>query len=129
MSVYSMTSISELSFDETVNLVTTELKTAGFGIITDIDMKDTMSDKLGIDISRYRILGACNPQYAYMAIRAEDHAGLFLPCNVVVHELGSKEVEVTVLDPMAAMEAVSNPRLKAVAWQVRQKLEGVIERI
>lgn len=124
-----MTSISELSFDETVSLVTTELKTAGFGIITDIDMKDTMNEKLGIDISRYRILGACNPQYAYMALRAEDHAGIFLPCNIVVHELGSKEVEVTILDPVAAMAAVSNPRLKAVAWQVREKLEGVLERI
>ncbi len=86
MSIYSMTSLSERSFDETVDIVIEELKT-------------------------------------------EDHAGLFLPCNVVVRELGKDEVEVTILDPVAAMQAVSNPRLKAVALQVREKIEAVIERI
>ncbi len=129
MSVYSLTSISDRSFDETVDRVTEELKLAGFGILTDIDVKVNLKEKLGIDIPRYRILGAFNPKYAYVALKTEDHAGLFLPRNVVVHELGSKEVEVTILDPVAAMQAVSNPRLKAVAWQVRQKLESVIERI
>ncbi|NQT63739.1 MAG: DUF302 domain-containing protein [Candidatus Marinimicrobia bacterium] len=124
-----MTSVSERSFDETVDMVTEELKIAGFGVLTDIDVKSTLNEKLGVDIPRYRILGACNPQYAYVALKTEDHAGLFLPCNVVVHELGKNEVEVTVLDPVAAMQAVSNPRLKAVAWQVREKLEAVIERI
>ncbi|MCF6237686.1 MAG: DUF302 domain-containing protein [Candidatus Marinimicrobia bacterium] len=124
-----MTSISERTFDETVDVVTEELKIAGFGVLTDIDVQDTLNDKLGIDIPRYRILGACNPKFAYMALRTEDHAGLFLPCNVVVHELGEHEIEVTALDPLAAMEAVSNPRLKAVAWHVREKLESVIESI
>lgn len=129
MSTYSMTSISDQSFDKTIDLVTEELQRAGFGVMTDIDVKATLNEKLGVNIPRYRILGVCNPQYAYMALRTEDQAGLFLPCNVVVHELGENEIEVTTLDPVAAMQAVSNPKLKAVAWQVRDKLKGVIERL
>ncbi len=129
MSTYGITSISERTFDETIDLVVAELKKEGFGILTDIDVKNTLNEKLGVNIPKYRILGACNPSYAYAALQAEGLAGVFLPCNVVVHELQENEIEVTAVDPIAAMQAVANPRLKAVALEIKEKLESVINRI
>jgi len=129
MGTYGITSVTERSFEETVDLVVAALQNEGFGVLTDIDVKNTLHDKLGVNIPKYRILGACNPPYAYAALKAEDLAGVFLPCNVVVHELREDEIEVTAIDPVAATTAVTNPRLQAVAWKIKERLEQVMAQI
>jgi len=115
------------SFDEAVFKVTEELKKEGFGIIIEIDVKETLKKKLNVDFRKYRILGACNPQLAYQALLKEDKIGTMLPCNVIVQELAEVEVEVAAIDPIASMQAVKNPELGEIAVQVQAKLKKVIE--
>lgn len=103
------------------------LKKEGFGILTEIDVQETLKKKLGVDFRPYRILGACNPPFAYKALQAEDKIGLMLPCNVIVQEISSGSIEVSAIDPVASMQAVDNPQLREVAEQVRLKLKKVIE--
>jgi len=117
------------SFDEAVGRVTEELKKEGFGILTDIDVKATLKKKLDVDFRKYRILGACHPQYAYQALQAEDKIGTMLPCNVIVHEIAEGKVEVAAIDPIASMMAIQNPSLGGVAQQVQAKLKKVIENL
>jgi uncharacterized protein (DUF302 family) len=114
------------SFDEALTRVIEELKSEGFGILTEIDVQETLKKKLGVDFRRYKILGACNPPFAYQALQAEDKIGLMLPCNVIVQEVSVGEVEVSAVDPVASMQAVANPKLREVAEQVREKLKNVI---
>lgn len=116
-----------LSFDEVIEKVTGELKKEGFGILTDIDVKQTLKKKLDVDFKKYRILGACNPPFAYKALQAEDKIGTMLPCNVIVQEIDEGQVEVAAIDPVASMQAVVNPALKDVAEQIQGKLKKVIE--
>ncbi len=116
-----------LSFDDAIEKVMAELKKEGFGILTDIDVKQTLKKKLDVDFKKYRILGACNPPFAYKALQAEDKIGTMLPCNVIVQEIEGGRVEVAAIDPVASMQAVANPSLKEVAEQVRGKLKKVIE--
>jgi len=115
------------SFDEAVARVTDELKKEGFGILTDIDVRTTLKKKLDVDFRKYRILGACHPQFAYQALQAEDKIGTMLPCNVIVQEFAEGKVEVAAIDPIASMMAVQNPSLGGVAQQVQAKLKKVIE--
>jgi uncharacterized protein (DUF302 family) len=117
-----------VSFDETIEKVTAELQKEGFGILTEIDVKATLKNKLDIDFHPYKILGACNPQFAYQALQAEDKIGTMLPCNVIVHDKGSG-VEIAAIDPKASMMAVDNPQLAGVADQVQALLKKVIERV
>ncbi len=117
------------SFDEALERVTEELKKEGFGILTEIDVKDTLKKKLDVDFRNYRILGACNPPFAYKALQAEDKIGIMLPCNVVVQELENGQVEVAVVDPVASMQAVENSQLGEVANTIREKLQLVLERL
>lgn len=117
------------SFDETVKKVTEELKKEGFGILTQIDVKETLKEKLDIDFRRYKILGACNPPFAYQALQAEDKIGTMLPCNVIVQELSEGQIEVAAVDPVASMQAVDNPDLAEIANDVRQKLSRVIDNL
>ncbi len=124
---YHFTKVSKLSFDDTLTKVTEDLKKDGFGILTEIDVQATLKKKLNIDFRKYRILGACNPPFAYQALQAEDKIGTMLPCNVIVQENGDGRVEVSAVDPVASMMAVDNPALGAVAGQVRAKLKKVIE--
>ena len=126
MSYYFSKTI-RLSFDEAVAKVTDELKKEGFGILTDIDVKTTLKKKLDVDFRKYRILGACNPPFAYQALQAEDRIGLMLPCNVIVQEKEEGTVEVSAIDPIASMQAVKNEKLAGVATQVQAKLKKVIE--
>jgi uncharacterized protein (DUF302 family) len=114
-------------FDEAVRRTTEALKQAGFGIITEIDVKDTFKKKLSIDFRNYRILGACNPKLAHEALEIEDKVGTMLPCNVVVQEIGAGRVEVAAIDPVASMQAIENPRLREAAAVVQQKLKGVVD--
>ena len=123
---YYFSTIIEKSFDQVVSDVTEELKKEGFGVLTDIDVKATMKKKLDVDLKNYRILGACNPKFAYQAIQKEDKIGTMLPCNVIVQELEDGNIEVAAIDPSASMQAVQNPDLQGVAEEVRKKLQSVI---
>jgi uncharacterized protein (DUF302 family) len=118
-----------LSFDDAIEKVMAELKKEGFGILTDIDVRQTLKKKLDVDFKKYRILGACNPPFAYKALQVEDKIGTMLPCNVIVQEIVEGQVEVAAIDPVASMQAVANPALKDVAEQVQGKLKKVIESI
>ncbi|MFZ0391636.1 MAG: DUF302 domain-containing protein [Calditrichia bacterium] len=118
-----------LSFDEAIDKVTAELKEEGFGILTEIDVKETLKKKLDVDFRPYRILGACNPPFAHKALLAEEKIGLMLPCNVVVFQNTAGKIVVSAVDPMASMQAVSNPGLAGVAEDVRSRLRKVIERV
>lgn len=115
------------SFDEAVSRATSALQTEGFGVLTDIDVQETLKRKLGVNFRRYRILGACNPALAYEALQAEDKVGTMLPCNVIVQETGDGETEVAAIDPVASMQAIQNPELAERAAVVRDKLRRVIE--
>lgn len=117
------------NFDAAVSRVVDALKEEGFGIITEIDAKETFNKKLGIAFRNYRILGACNPTLAHHALEIEDKVGTMLPCNVVVQETADGRVEVAAIDPVASMAAIDNPRLKEAAGVVRDKLKAVIERL
>jgi uncharacterized protein (DUF302 family) len=116
----------KLGFEQAIARVTEGLKAEGFGVLTDIDMSATLKKKLDADVRPYRILGACNPPFAYQALQAEDRIGLMLPCNVVVQQYPDGEVEVAAIDPTVAMKATGNERLAPIAEQVRQKLARVI---
>jgi uncharacterized protein (DUF302 family) len=116
----------EIPFDEAVAKVTDQLKKEGFGVLTEIDVKETLKKKLDVDFQQYKILGACNPHFAYQALQKEDKIGTMLPCNVIVQEAEDGKIEVAAIDPMASMQAIQNPDLQAVAEQVQAKLRMVI---
>ena len=128
MSYYFNKTLS-VSFDEAVAKVTAELKKVGFGILTEIDVKETLKKKIDVDFRKYKIFGACNPPFAYKALQAEDKIGLMLPCNVIVQELSEKEVEVAVVDPAAAMVGIDNLGLKDVVAEVRTKLRSAVDNL
>jgi uncharacterized protein (DUF302 family) len=127
MSYYFNTTVKNTSFDATIERVTEELKKEGFGILTDIDVSQTLKKKIDVDFKKYRILGACNPQFAYEALQSEDKVGVFLPCNVIVEEHENGEIEVSAVDPIASMSSIQNEELPVVAKQVQQKLKNVIK--
>lgn len=118
-----------LSFQEAIDAVSKELKTEGFGILTEIDVKETLKKKLDINFRNYRILGACNPPFAYRALLAEPHIGTMLPCNVIVQELDNGTVEVAAIDPLSSMQAITNRELQPIAEEIRAKLKLVIDRL
>lgn len=128
MSYYFSKTI-DTNFDNAITRVTEELKKEGFGILTEIDVKETFKKKLDVDFRKYRILGACNPNFAFEAIKAEDKIGTMLPCNVVVQEREDGKIEVTAVDPVASMMAIKNDALGSVAGSVRDKLSRVIENL
>ena len=123
---YYFSKKSALDFKEAIEKVTEALKQEGFGILTEIDVKETLKKKLDVDFRPYRILGACNPPFAYKALQAEDKVGIMLPCNVIVQE---KEdgVEIAAVDPVASMQAIDNPKLGEIANEIRQRLHRVID--
>ncbi len=124
---YHFTKTVAMPFDEAVEHVTKALAGKGFGVLTTIDVRETMKKKLGVDFKPYTILGACNPHYAYKALQAEDKIGTMLPCNVIVTEAAPGQVEVSAVDPVASMSAISNPSLGEVANTVRDLLRDVVE--
>ncbi len=123
---YYFSKTLDLPFEEAIALVTEQLKQEGFGVLTEIDVKATVKKKLGKDFRNYRILGACNPPFAYRALLAEDKIGTMLPCNVIVQETATGAVEVAAIDPIASMQAVENPALGDIAAEIQRKLERVI---
>lgn len=126
---YYFSKIVNYNFDTAIAKVTEELKKEGFGVLTEIDVKETFKKKLNIDFKKYRILGACNPHFAHEAILKEDKIGTMLPCNVIVQEHENGKVEGTAVDPIASMMAVKNDSLGHIAFQVREKLSKVIENL
>lgn len=128
MSYFFSTEV-ESSFEQAVESVTAELKKEGFGILTEVDVKGTLKNKLGVDFRNYRILGACNPPYAYRALQTEPHIGTMLPCNVIVQELENGVVEVAAIEPLSSMQAVDNPELQDVAAEIQGRLRAVIGRL
>lgn len=116
-----------MSFEAATAHVETALKREGFGIITQIDMKDTLKKKINVDFRNYRILGACNPTLAHQALQVEDKVGAMLPCNVVVQDAGNGRTEIAAIDPQASMQAIDNPRLRQIAGEVGMKLKKVVD--
>ena len=114
-----------LAFDDAIRRVTEELAKEGFGVLTEIDVKATLKKKLGIDVAPYRILGACNPQFAHKAIEFEPQIGALLPCNVVVREDKGK-TRIDVMDPQSVLRLVERPEIEGIATEVRKRLERVI---
>lgn len=114
------------SFDSAIQKVTEALKTEGFGILTEIDLKATLKKKLDVDFYNYKILGACNAPFAYKALLAEDKIGTMLPCNVIVQEKIAGQVDVSAVDPIASMQAIENKELIEIASEMRIKLQKII---
>lgn len=128
MSDYYYARTVDLPFDEAIERVTEELSEEGFGVLTEIDIQATMKKKLDADLYPYKILGACNPQFAYEALQAENKIGAMLPCNVIVQQRDG-QTEVAAVDPVASMQAVENDDLGEIATQVRDQLRKVIDRV
>lgn len=126
MSYYFSKVLKDQSFENAIEQVTAELKKEGFGVLTEIDVKDTLKKKLDVDFKHYKILGACNPHFAHQALQQEDKIGIFLPCNVVVETTDDGNIEVSAVDPVASMSPVENESLGKLALDVQERLVRVI---
>lgn len=126
---YYLNKTTEYQFDEAVDKITLALKNVGFGILTEIDMKATLKNKLDIDRRPYKILGACNPLFANSAVNIEEKIGILLPCNVTIIETEEGKIDVSIMDPAVAMAVVDNPELESLASDVREKLKVALENI
>ncbi|MDH4262082.1 MAG: DUF302 domain-containing protein [Spirochaetia bacterium] len=123
---YNHSKETSLSFEEAIEKVKVELKKEGFGVLTEIDVKDTLKQKLNVDFKKYRILGACNPPFAYKALQAEEKIGVMLPCNVIVHEKENGKIEVACINPLYSMQIVNNKALEEIGKEVSSKLQKVV---
>ena len=119
---YFLSKTTDYVFDQAIEKIGEALKQEGFGILTEIDMKQTLKSKLDVDIKKYKILGACNPGFAFQALKAEEKIGILLPCNVCVIEQAGGQTEVAIMDPVVAMSVVDNPGIVSMAGEVREKL-------
>ncbi|TRZ41874.1 DUF302 domain-containing protein [Robertkochia solimangrovi] len=126
MSYYFNTNLKGTTFEDAIIKVTAALKEEGFGVLTTIDVKETLKKKIDVDFKKYTILGACNPHFAHKALCSEDKIGVFLPCNVIVEENEDGSIEVVAVDPIASMSTVENPDLGEIATDVQNKLKKVI---
>lgn len=127
MAYYFSKSLDNTSFIEAVELITLKLKEAGFGVLTEIDMQQTLKNKLGEEILPYKILGACNPPFALKALKAENKIGTMLPCNVIVQQHEDHTIEISAVDPVASMQAIENNDLGGIATEIQSKLKSVID--
>lgn len=128
MSYYIAKTVDQ-PFDAVVADLTARLKAQGFGVLTDIDVQSTLKSKIGAEIGKYRILGACNPRFAHEALKIEDKLGVLLPCNLIVRETPDRKVEVASVDPVAAMERTGNAALRSTAEEVRRLLSEVVSQL
>ena len=126
---YYFSKILTGSFENAIEKVTEALKAEGFGILTEIDIKATLKKKLDVDLYNYKILGACNPPFAYKALLAEYKIGTMLPCNIIIQEREAGQVEVSAVDPVASMQAIENKELAAIASEIRSRLQKVIKEL
>jgi len=123
---YGFPKTVDLSFETAVVRVTEELKKEGFGVLTEIDVKETLKKKLGVEFKKYKILGACNPGLAHQALSLETGLGLFLPCNVIVYENEKGKTVVTAINPMVSLGRIDNPKLEPIAREVSARLQRVM---
>ena len=126
---YYMSKKIKRSFEEAVQLVIEGLKVEGFGVVSEINMNEKLKEKLGIDFRKYKILGACNPSYAYEALLEEDKIGVILPCNVIIQELSEGVIEVAAVNPVASMSSIDNSKLMKIALNVQHQLKSVIDKL
>lgn len=129
MSYYFSKILKNKSFDEAIELTTNELKKEGFGVLTQISIDETLKNKIDVDFKKYTILGACNPQLAYEALKREDKIGVFLPCNVIVEEHENGDIEVSAVDPIASMVSVKNDTLGELPIEIQTKIKRVIKNL
>jgi uncharacterized protein (DUF302 family) len=129
MSYYFSEILKNKSFDEAIELTTNELKKEGFGVLTEISIDQTLKNKIDVDFKKYTILGACNPHFAYQALKSEDKIGLFLPCNIVIEAHENGDIEVSAIDPIASMSAVKNDKLGILAVEIQGKIKRVIQNL
>lgn len=129
MKYYQSKTITGQSFESIREKTEAALKSEGFGILTEIDIKATMKKKLDKDYKPYLILGACNPVFADKVLQAEPNIGALLPCNVTLRETETGEIEVAIMDPSAAMAVVDNPAIESLAGEVKEKLIRALESI
>lgn len=127
MAALGMTKTLRTGYDEALVRVPEALKAQGFGVLTEIDVQHTLKQKLGADFRRYKILGACNPPFAYQALQTTLEAGLMMPCNVIVYENDDHRAVVMAIDPTQTIAAIGDPRLKELAKMVKEKLTRVLE--
>lgn len=127
--MYTLSTTTDAPFAETIDTVTTALEAEGFGILTDIDIQETLRKKLDVETNRYRILGACNPPLAHEGLEAEPALGALLPCNVVIYETDEDEVAVRVVDPRVLVSITENPALDNVASEVYERFERVLDEV
>ena len=123
---YYFSATLHTDFDDAVAKITEALKTEGFGVLTEIDMQAKLKEKLGVDYKKYKILGACNPAFAYKALQAEEMIGVMLPCNIVVTDKEDGTTEVAAIHPIASMMAVQNPALEPLAQEITEKIKKVM---
>jgi len=126
---YFISKTVDKPFDTVVADITARLKEQGFGLLTDIDVQATLKSKIGADMAKYRILGACNPRFAHEALKIEDKLGVLLPCNVIVRETADQRVEVASVDPVEAMQRTGNPALTSTAEEVRRLLTLAVSQV
>ena len=124
---YYFSKILHTNFEDAEVKITEELKTEGFGVLTEINMQSKLKEKIGVDFKKYKILGACNPAFAYKALQAEEKIGVMLPCNIVVIDKEDGTTEVAAIHPIASMMAIQNPVLKPLAQEITGKLKRVME--
>ncbi len=126
---YYFSTTTDLSVEDAITKATDELSKEGFGVLSEIDVKTTLKNKINVDMPKYVILGACNPSFAHRALLTEEHIASMLPCNVVVRENEQGQTEVFAVDPVSSMTAIDNPELAAIAFEVQQRLKTVIANI
>jgi uncharacterized protein (DUF302 family) len=125
---YAFSAVLDASYEEAVVRVKDALKEEGFGVLTEIDVKETLKQKLGIEFRKYVILGACNPPYAHRSLKADLDVGLLLPCNVIVYEADDGKAYVAAINPVSALEIIKSRELRTIAEEVSEKLKRAIER-
>lgn len=121
--------LEHITFPEAERRVREELQKEGFGVLTEINVRDKFREKLNIEFRQYKILGACNPPFAYKALNTEDKIGTMLPCNIIIQDTGNGSIEIAVIDPVVSMQAVKNEKLAEIASEIREKLARVIKSV
>lgn len=126
MSYYNLIAVS-YDFETALTRITEELKKEGFGVLTEIDVKETLKKKLDVEFRKYKILGACNPPFAYQALQAEENIGVLLPCNIIAQEKPDGTVHIAAVNPLSTMQSVGNENLRGVANEIASRLIRVLE--
>ena len=129
MKGYAFSRILDISYEEAVSRVTAALKEEGFGVLTEIDVKETLKKKLGVDFRKYVILGACNPPYAHRTLQTDLDVGLLLPCNVIVYETENQKAYVSAINPVSVLQVIKNKELRKIAEEVSEKLKRVVDKV